>query len=258
MRNLAKVRMGDLAARYPRNFRAASSSARRSRGRCAWIRRSCCSTSPPPRWIPSSSRKCASHVQLAEDGRTIIVATHEAELVHGLAPRMVLMADGRDLGETTAERFLVASRDDERAPNATTRSAHRRSGAATGAADRVQFRRHDARARIKAKPLPPRSPPRDRRARSSSRRHAARSLVRDGRVSECIVDVDGLPSLRACTTPVTGAMVVTAQGYAADVPVAAAARPVPRRPGITRSCSSSARARQAFPLRVRRRCAAPR
>ena len=38
---------------------------------------------------------------------------------------------------------------------------------------------------------------------------------------ECIVNVDGRPSERACTTTVADAMVVTAQGYAAAVPVSA-------------------------------------
>ena len=46
-----------------------------------------------------------------------------------------------------------------------------------------------------------------------------------GVCQECVVNVDGTPSLRACMTAVAGGMVVTAQGYAAAVPAATADRP---------------------------------
>ena len=45
-----------------------------------------------------------------------------------------------------------------------------------------------------------------------------------GVCQECLVNVDGTPSVRACMTPVAGGMVVTAQGYAAAVPAATANR----------------------------------
>ena len=44
--------------------------------------------------------------QLAEDSRTIIVATHEAELVHGLARRRLLMTEGALVGESTPARYF--------------------------------------------------------------------------------------------------------------------------------------------------------
>jgi general L-amino acid transport system ATP-binding protein len=44
--------------------------------------------------------------RLAEDGCTIVVATHEASLVHGLAPRMVLMSGGAIVGESTPARYF--------------------------------------------------------------------------------------------------------------------------------------------------------
>jgi ABC-type polar amino acid transport system ATPase subunit len=37
----------------------------------------------------------------ADGGRTIIVSTHEPLLIHALQPRMVLMAEGAIVGETT-------------------------------------------------------------------------------------------------------------------------------------------------------------
>src|SRR6202158_2245081 len=46
-----------------------------------------------------------------------------------------------------------------------------------------------------------------------------------GVCQECIVNVDGTPSLRACMIAVAGGMVVTAQGYAAAVTAATADRP---------------------------------
>ena len=48
---------------------------------------------------------------LVRDGRTVMVATHEPLLIHALTPRMVLMADGAIVGESTsAEFFSRASR----------------------------------------------------------------------------------------------------------------------------------------------------
>ena len=43
-----------------------------------------------------------------------------------------------------------------------------------------------------------------------------------GVCQECVVNIDGTPSLRACMTTVVDGMSVTAQGYAATVPAAAA------------------------------------
>ena len=44
--------------------------------------------------------------RLVATGRTIVVATHEAELVRALSPRMILMADGAIVGETTASAYF--------------------------------------------------------------------------------------------------------------------------------------------------------
>jgi ABC-type polar amino acid transport system ATPase subunit len=44
--------------------------------------------------------------QLADEGRTIIVATHERDLVEALAPRMVLMSEGTIIGESTAGAYF--------------------------------------------------------------------------------------------------------------------------------------------------------
>ena len=46
-------------------------------------------------------------LRLADEGRTIVVATHEEALVHALAPRMVLMADGAIVGESDVKRHFV-------------------------------------------------------------------------------------------------------------------------------------------------------
>jgi general L-amino acid transport system ATP-binding protein len=45
--------------------------------------------------------------RLAQSGRTIIVATHEADLVRALAPRMILMEDGAIVGESSANDYFV-------------------------------------------------------------------------------------------------------------------------------------------------------
>lgn len=107
MHNLAKVRMSDFAARFPRQL----SGGEQQR---VEIARALCMDpkimlfdEPTAALDPELKQEVREAiVQLAEDGRTIVVATHEAEMVHGLAPRMVLMADGAIVGESTAERFF--------------------------------------------------------------------------------------------------------------------------------------------------------
>ena len=44
--------------------------------------------------------------QLAEGGRTVVVATHEEQLAHGLSPRMVFMSQGAISGESDAETYF--------------------------------------------------------------------------------------------------------------------------------------------------------
>jgi len=107
MRNLAKVRMSDFAARYPRQL----SGGEQQR---VEIARALCMDpeiilfdEPTAALDPELKQEVREAiVQLADEGRTIVVATHEAELVHGLAPRMLLMADGAIVGESTAERYF--------------------------------------------------------------------------------------------------------------------------------------------------------
>ena len=57
---LARVRIPEQATSIRPSSPAASSSAWRSRGRCACSRRSCCSTSRPPRSIRKWSRRCST------------------------------------------------------------------------------------------------------------------------------------------------------------------------------------------------------
>jgi ABC-type polar amino acid transport system ATPase subunit len=107
MQKLAKVQMSDFAAHYPGQL----SGGQRQR---AEIARALCMDpqimlfdEPTSALDPELKHEVREAiVRLAEDGRTIVVATHEAELVRGLAPRMVLMAEGAIIGESTAERYL--------------------------------------------------------------------------------------------------------------------------------------------------------
>lgn len=107
MHNLAKVRMSDFAARYPRQL----SGGEQQR---VEIARALCMDpqimlfdEPTAALDPELKHEVREAIaQLAEDGRTIVVATHEAEMVHGLAPRMVLLADGAIVGESTASDFF--------------------------------------------------------------------------------------------------------------------------------------------------------
>src|SRR5262249_31057514 len=47
--------------------------------------------------------------ELAADGRTIVVATHEEQLARSLRPRLVLMSNGAIAGETTADTHFAGS-----------------------------------------------------------------------------------------------------------------------------------------------------
>jgi ABC-type polar amino acid transport system ATPase subunit len=108
MRNLAKMRMADFALRYPRQL----SGGQQQR---VEIARALCMDpelmlfdEPTAALDPELKHEVGEVIaQLAEEGRTIVVATHEPGLVHGLAPRMVLMAEGAIIGETTVQDFLA-------------------------------------------------------------------------------------------------------------------------------------------------------
>ena len=107
MHKLAKVQMSDFAARFPGQL----SGGQMQR---AEIARALCMDpqimlfdEPTAALDPELKHEVREAIaQLADDGRTILVSTHEAEMVHALAPRMVLMADGAIVGESTAERFF--------------------------------------------------------------------------------------------------------------------------------------------------------
>jgi general L-amino acid transport system ATP-binding protein len=107
MHNLAKVQMSDFAVRYPGQL----SGGQQQR---AEIARALCMDpqimlfdEPTSALDPELKHEVREAiVRLAEDGRTIVVATHEAGLVRGLEPRMVLMAEGTIVGESNAERFF--------------------------------------------------------------------------------------------------------------------------------------------------------
>jgi general L-amino acid transport system ATP-binding protein len=108
MRNLAKLRMADLAMRYPRQL----SGGQQQR---AEIARALCMEptmllfdEPTSALDPELKQEVRDAiVALADEGRTIVVATHERALVEGLAPRMVLMADGAIVGESTARDYFA-------------------------------------------------------------------------------------------------------------------------------------------------------
>jgi polar amino acid transport system ATP-binding protein len=104
---LAKVRMADLALRYP----AQLSGGQQQR---AEIARALCMEpqmllfdEPTAALDPELKQEVGEAIAaLAHEGRTIIVATHEPLLVHALQPRMVLMADGATVGESSAAQFF--------------------------------------------------------------------------------------------------------------------------------------------------------
>jgi ABC-type polar amino acid transport system ATPase subunit len=107
MRNLARMHLTDVALRYPREL----SGGQRQR---AEIARALCMDpqimlfdEPTAALDPELKFEVGIAIaQLAQDGRTIVVATHEPALVRALAPRMVLMADGAIVGEATSETFF--------------------------------------------------------------------------------------------------------------------------------------------------------
>ena len=107
MENLAKLRMSEFAHRFPRQL----SGGQQQR---AEIARALCMDpqvllfdEPTSALDPELKQEVREAiVRLAEEGRTIVVATHEHALVRGLAPRMVLMADGAIVGESSADDFF--------------------------------------------------------------------------------------------------------------------------------------------------------
>jgi|SRR5687767_922340 len=107
MQHLVKVRIGELAMRYP----AQLSGGQQQR---AEIARSLCMDpqvllfdEPTAALDPELKQEVGTTIAaLVQDGRTVIVATHEPALIRELKPRMVLMADGAITGETTPAQFF--------------------------------------------------------------------------------------------------------------------------------------------------------
>jgi len=107
MRNLSKMQMSAFATRYPLQL----SGGQQQR---AEIARALCMEpeimlfdEPTSALDPEIKQEVRQAIaQLADEGRTIIVATHEPELVKALAPRMVLMAEGTIVGESTAGAYF--------------------------------------------------------------------------------------------------------------------------------------------------------
>ena len=110
MHNLDRMQLGAFASRYPDQL----SGGQQQR---AEIARALCMDpqvmlfdEPTAALDPELKHEVGEAIlQLVADGRTIIVATHEEQLVRTLAPRMVLMAGGAIVGETAAERHFATS-----------------------------------------------------------------------------------------------------------------------------------------------------
>jgi polar amino acid transport system ATP-binding protein len=107
LQHLGKVRMGELAMRYP----AQLSGGQQQR---VEIARALCMDpqillfdEPTAALDPELKQEVGATITaLAQEGRTVVVATHEPVLIDTLQPRMVLMADGAIVGETTSARYF--------------------------------------------------------------------------------------------------------------------------------------------------------
>ncbi|HVO89780.1 MAG TPA: ATP-binding cassette domain-containing protein [Casimicrobiaceae bacterium] len=103
MRHLGTLRMTELAQHYPVQL----SGGQQQRAEIA--RALCMDPSmvlfdePTAALDPELRGDVAALIgEVADAGRTVVVATHDEQLVRGLAPRIVLMADGAIVGETNA------------------------------------------------------------------------------------------------------------------------------------------------------------
>ncbi|HET7097851.1 MAG TPA: ATP-binding cassette domain-containing protein [Casimicrobiaceae bacterium] len=108
LRHLAQVRMAEFAMRYP----AQLSGGQQQR---VEIARALCMEphiilfdEPTAALDPELKHEVGEAIAaLAREGRTVIVATHEPLLVHALRARMVLMANGAVIGESTSADFFA-------------------------------------------------------------------------------------------------------------------------------------------------------
>jgi ABC-type polar amino acid transport system ATPase subunit len=108
LRHLAALRLEDLAHRYP----AQLSGGQQQR---AEIARALCMNprillfdEPTAALDPELRGEVAALIgEVAGSGRTVVVATHDEQLVRGLRARMVLMADGAIVGESDAASYFA-------------------------------------------------------------------------------------------------------------------------------------------------------
>jgi len=108
MHNLARMHLAELAFRYPRQL----SGGQQQR---AEIARALCMDpkimlfdEPTAALDPELKHEVGDALaELAGDRRTIVVSTHEPSLVGALGARMVVMAGGAIVGESTAAAFMT-------------------------------------------------------------------------------------------------------------------------------------------------------
>jgi polar amino acid transport system ATP-binding protein len=107
LRHLAQVRMAEFALRFP----AQLSGGQQQR---VEIARALCMEprlvlfdEPTAALDPELKHEVGATIAaLVREGRTVMVATHEPLLVHALGARMVLMADGAVVGESTSAELF--------------------------------------------------------------------------------------------------------------------------------------------------------
>ena len=87
--------------------RAGSSSGLRSSAPSPWIPTCFCSTRSPARSTPSSSAEVLNVIrELAAEGMTMVIATHEMGFARDIADRVVFLDEGRILEEGPPERIF--------------------------------------------------------------------------------------------------------------------------------------------------------
>jgi ABC-type polar amino acid transport system ATPase subunit len=109
-RQLDRMRMGAFAERYPSEL----SGGQQQR---AEIARALCMDpqillfdEPTSALDPELKGEVGAAIaEVSDGGRTIVIATHEEQLVRQLAPRMVLMAGGAIVGEASAADYFARS-----------------------------------------------------------------------------------------------------------------------------------------------------
>jgi general L-amino acid transport system ATP-binding protein len=107
MRKLAEVKMDRFAYHFPAQLSGGQQQRVEIARALSMDPRILLFDEPTSALDPELKREVAATIAaLAEDDRTIVVATHEAELVRALSPRTVLMHNGAIVGESTSADFL--------------------------------------------------------------------------------------------------------------------------------------------------------